>query len=265
MTKDRTEEHRDVAGGRYAARVRYNRIAGIYDFLEILAERTLRPWRQGLLARAEGRVLEVGVGTGKNFPYYPPGVTITGIDIAERMLATARKKAARQGRAVDLILADVQDLPFPDDTFDSAVSTFVFCSVPNPVGGLREVHRVVRPEGQILLLEHMRDRRTEAGVVMRFLSRFAGELLGPEIQNRMSLGNVRQAGLRIERVDCLQKEEKVESIVARPDKLPANGRQRVGRFLSGKRGVYTGIRAEMSGCPERSRGDLSPGFFCIRR
>jgi ubiquinone/menaquinone biosynthesis C-methylase UbiE len=225
MTTERIAGRPGSAGERDAARLRYNRIAGIYDFLEILAERALRPWRQGLLARAEGRVLEVGIGTGKNFPYYPPGVAITGIDIAENMLAAARKKAAGQGVRVDLILADVQDLPFPDDVFDSAVSTFVFCSVPDPVRGLREVRRVLRPEGQILLLEHMQDGRTESGVLSRFLGRFAGNLLGAGIRNRMSLGHLRRAGLLVESVECLRKEEKVESIVARPDKARSDRRQ----------------------------------------
>jgi ubiquinone/menaquinone biosynthesis C-methylase UbiE len=209
-----------------ALRAGYNRIARFYDLLEILDERTYRSWRRKLLARAEGRVLEVGIGTGKNFPYYPPGVVITGIDVAENMLAAARKRADGCGIEVDFLQADVQELPFPDDVFDSAVSTFVFCSVPDPVRGLREVRRVLRPEGQFLLLEHMHDGRTEAGVLMRFLSRLAGGPLQHEIRNRMSLARVRQAGLLIERVDCLQKEEKVEGIVARPGK-PRPGRARV--------------------------------------
>lgn len=211
-----------------AVRAGYNRIARFFDLLEIFDEQTYRSWRRKLLARAEGLVLEVGVGTGKNFSYYSPGVSVTGVDVAENMLDAARKRVAVHGYPVGLVLADVQDLPFPDDTFDSAVSTFVFCSVPDPVKGLREVRRVVRPGGQILLLEHMQDGRTEAGVMMRFLSRLAGGLLQHEIRNRMSLAKVRQAGLRIESVDCLRKEEKVEGIVAIPDKIPAERRQAAG-------------------------------------
>ena len=228
MTTERTAARTVYASGRNAARMRYNRVAGIYDFMEIFAERTFMHWRKGLLARAEGRVLEVGVGTGRNFPYYPPGVSITGIDVAERMLAAAGRKAARQRVPVELILADVQDLPFLDDIFDSAVSTFVFCSVPDSVRGLREVRRVVRPEGRVLLLEHMQDGRPAAGAMVKFLGRLAGGLLGPAIQNGMSLGNVRQAGLLVENVECLRKKGKVESIVARPGKIPASGQQTAG-------------------------------------
>lgn len=208
-----------------AVRGGYNRIARFYDLLEFFDERTYRSWRRKLIARAKGLVLEVGVGTGKNFPYYSPGVSVIGIDVAENMLAAARKRVAGRGYPVDLVLADVQDLPFLDNTFDSAVSTFVFCSVPDSAKGLREVRRVIRPEGQILLLEHMHDGRTEAGVMMRFLSRLAGGPLQHEIRNRMSLAKVRQAGLLVERVDCLEKEEKVEGIVARPGKIPAERRQ----------------------------------------
>jgi len=130
-----TEAVRPADREREAAREHYNRVAMLYDLVEVLDERTFRPWRQRLLAQAGGRVLEVGVGTGKNFPWYPPGVALTGIDIAEKMLAAARQRARRLGLAVELHLADVQALEFREGVFDTAVSTFVFCSVPDPVRG----------------------------------------------------------------------------------------------------------------------------------
>lgn len=208
---------------RNAARLRYNRIARFYDLLEVFDERRFRPWRLSLLARSAGRVLEVGVGTGKNFPFYPSGVALTGIDVADKMIDVARERAARMNLAVELIIGDVQALPFRDDMFDTAVSTFVFCSVPDPIRGLCELRRVVKPEGRILLLEHMQAGRPEAGFLEGLWGRLAGGLLGPEIRNRMDPARVRQAGLEIESIEPRQGEEHVQEIVARPNKIIVQG------------------------------------------
>lgn len=145
-----------------ATRARYNRIAPMYDAMEAFFERVaFGAWRQELwTAVPAGRVLEVGVGTGKNLPFYPPDAQMTAIDLSDRMLARARRRAAALEVQVDLRLMDAQNLEFPAGTFDAAVATFVFCSVPDPVAGLRELGRVVRPGGDIWLLEHMRVGQT---------------------------------------------------------------------------------------------------------
>jgi ubiquinone/menaquinone biosynthesis C-methylase UbiE len=201
---------------RDAAREHYNRVAKLYDLVEVLDERTFRPWRQKLLSLAGGRVLEVGVGTGKNFPWYPPGVSLTGIDIAEKMLAAARQRARRLGLAVDLHLADVQALEFRRGVFDTAVSTFVFCSVPDPVRGLRELGRVVKGEGKILLLEHVAKEAEAPGPLMGMLGSVITRLMGPTINNHLTLECLLQAGLRIESLDHLGKDHDVKMIVAAP-------------------------------------------------
>jgi len=201
---------------REAAREHYNRVAGLYDLVEVLDERIFRPWRQKLLARAGGRVLEVGVGTGKNFPHYPPGVALTGIDIAEKMLAAARQRARRMGLAVELHLADAQALEFRAGVFDTAVSTFVFCSVPDPVRGLRELGRVVKGEGKILLLEHVARDPEVPGPLMGMLGSVITRLMGPKIINHLTLEHVHQAGLRIESLEHLGKDHDVKMIVAGP-------------------------------------------------
>ena len=197
-------------------RRRYNRIAPLYDLLEILPERGIVPWRRRLWATVPaGEVLEVGVGTGKNLPYHPTEATITGIDLSEGMLARARRKAEKLDQSLDLFPMDVQQLEFADNTFDAAVATFVFCSVPNPVLGLRELARVVKPAGQIMLLEHVRVDKPLIGPLMDLMNPLIVRLYGANI-NRRTVEKVRQAGLAIDSVTALGPFGVVKQIVAQP-------------------------------------------------
>ncbi|NOZ28928.1 MAG: methyltransferase domain-containing protein [Chloroflexi bacterium] len=196
-------------------RARYDRIAPLYDLMEALAERRYNDWRQRVWSLVTGpRVLEVGVGTGKNMPYYPSGIQVTGVDLSARMLDRARRRAERLGRSVTLLQMDAQALEFPDDAFDGAVATFVFCSVPDPVLGLQEMARVVRPGGRVVLLEHVRSEHPILGRLMDLLDPVIARLMGPHI-NRRTVDNVRRAGLDIERVDDLGARGIFKLIVAR--------------------------------------------------
>jgi len=160
-------------------------------------------WRRRLCARIRGAdVLELGVGTGANMPYYPPGASITAIDISRRMLALARRRALRRRCAVNLRLMDAQQLALADATFDTVFATFVFCSVPDPVRGLREAHRVCKPDGRLLLLEHMRPDRSFPGMVFDWLNPLAVRLTGANI-NRRTLANIEAAGWRLLSVENL--------------------------------------------------------------
>lgn len=198
-------------------KTRYNRIAPYYDVMEIISERTFSRWRRELLARAKGKVLEVGVGTGKNFPYYPEGVDVTGLDIADKMLLHAQLCADKLGVPVHLMEGDVQSLPFPENSFDMAVATFVFCSVPDPVLGLKELGRVVMSGGEILLLEHVRIDRPVIGFIMDIMNPFFLHFIGPNI-NRRTVENVGKAGLRIEKIKHLGFMQMVKMIIAHPGK-----------------------------------------------
>jgi ubiquinone/menaquinone biosynthesis C-methylase UbiE len=200
-----------------ATKTRYNRLAPVYDAMEFLVERRFKPWRQRLWSMVSaGGVLEIGVGTGKNMPYYSEGARVTAVDLSDGMLEQARERAARDGVKVDLHEMDAQGLGFEENSFDTAMATFVFCSVPDPVQGLRELNRVVKPGGRILLLDHVRVDRPIIGRLMDLLNPLIVRLSGANI-NRRTVDNVRRAGLVIERVEDLAPMGLVKLIVARPD------------------------------------------------
>lgn len=184
-------------------RGRYDRVAPWYDRLERRLEREhYRHWRARLWALARGpRVLEVGVGTGKNVFYHPLEARVVALDFSPGMVAQARQRLARAAGPVALCRMDVQCLGFPAATFDTVAATFVFGSVPDPVAGLREVGRVTRPGGRILLLEYVRPAGW-LGLAADALNPLARRVYGANV-NRPTVANVRRAGLVLERVEPL--------------------------------------------------------------
>jgi ubiquinone/menaquinone biosynthesis C-methylase UbiE len=194
-------------------KARYNRIAPFYNIIVALPEMLFNPWRKKLLAKAKGKILEIGVGTGINFPYYPYGADVTAIDVSDSMLVFARKKASELGLSFNLIEGDVQHLMFPDNSFDTVIATFVFCSVPDPVQGLKELMRVVKPTGQILLLEHVRIDTPIIGWIMDCLNPLTVRILWENI-NRRTVENVEKAGLHIDNIEHLGLMKMVKMIEA---------------------------------------------------
>lgn len=112
--------------------------------------------REWVCSRASGEVLEVAVGTGRNFPFYPKEVRLTGIDLSPAMLEIARRKADELSLDADLRESDAQELPFPDASFDTVVCTLSLCNIPDDRRAITEMKRVLRPGGRLLLLDHVR-------------------------------------------------------------------------------------------------------------
>jgi ubiquinone/menaquinone biosynthesis C-methylase UbiE len=216
LIKERNDRGGEVDRTTAATESRYDRIAPVYDVMEWFIERlAFRNWRRDLWSQLPaGRILEVGVGTGKNMSFYPEGAQVTAIDLSHRMLARTAQRAKELGIEVDLRHMDVQNLEFPDDVFDAAVATFVFCSVPFPVQGLRELGRVVKPDGDIWLLEHVRINKPVVGPLMDALNPIVVRVMGPNI-NRRTVDNVKRADLCVLEIENL-KGELVKLIHAHP-------------------------------------------------
>lgn len=195
-----------------------------YDAFMTLMEATgFRRWRRWLAAGAVGeRVLDVGTGTGRNLPLFPePARVVVALDPDLRTLATARRKR-RSG--AKLIAGDVQDLPFRDGSFDTAVSGLVFCSVDDPARGLVEVRRVLRPQGELRMVEHVRDHRPWLARLQDWIQPVWTPIAGGCRPNRDTEANVEAAGFEI-----VGATRRAEGVMRRFVARPAGDRQSSGR------------------------------------
>ena len=240
------------------AKARYDRIAPVYNFMQGVVERlAFRRLRRLLWQNEIGEnVLEVGVGTGKNIEYYPSQARVTAVDFSQRMLKQARQRAEVTHRAVDLRQMDIQSLDFSDATFDTVVATFVFCSVPDPVLGLQELARVTKPNGRILLLEHMRPESRLIGRVFDWINPVLVWLFGFNI-NRRTVENIHSAGLDIEVNRKLDRSGIMRFFILKP-----NSELRPGRVLrTEKTDPVCGMQVdEREAIVAESRGKLV--YFC---
>lgn len=172
---------------------RYDRIAAFFDKIEHM----IRPkWRKELLENLQGNILEVGVGTGANFEYYNEDATVTGIDFSPKMLEQASEKVKQAKATIKLKEMNIEQMDFPGNTFDIVVSTCVFCSVPNPIQGLKEIRRVVKPDGKIVMLEHMRSEQSIIGFIFDMFNPLTVRLIGTNI-NRKTIKNIEAANLKV--------------------------------------------------------------------
>jgi ubiquinone/menaquinone biosynthesis C-methylase UbiE len=189
-------------------------IAPRYDrsmrFLERFQFRGGREW---VCSRARGDVLEVAVGTAINLGLYPREVRLTGVDLSPEMLARARSRSDEIGRPIELREADVEALPFEDATFDTVVSTLAMCAVPDVRAAIAEMHRVLRPGGRLLLLDHIGSTWWPIWAGQRLMELYTIPHAG-EHMTRRPLPIVERTGFLIEETERL-KAGTVERVAAR--------------------------------------------------
>lgn len=175
---------------------KYNRISYVYDLMESVVEfLQFNKWRRMILSDMSGRVLDMGVGTGKNLKYFPGDCTVIGVDISQKMLEHARKKSQGMDN-VSLLVMNGEHLAFRDDSFDNVLTTFVLCSVPEPVNALKELQRVCKSQGSVINLEHMRSRNTLVAFIEYAFNPVFTFIMGVNI-NRRTVDNIRKAGLEV--------------------------------------------------------------------
>lgn len=182
----------------------WDKRARMYDRSMGLMEKLLfgdgRAW---VCSQASGDVLEIAVGTGRNFPFYPDGVRLTGIELSQEMLTLARRRAADLALEIVLLQGDAQALAFPDASFDTVVCTLSLCSIPDDQKAVVEMKRVLRPGGKLILLDHVpsttRLWRDLQWLLERVTLRVEGEHL-----LRQPIQHVQAQGFKIERSERLK-------------------------------------------------------------
>ena len=202
--RDRTER----------VRRHYDRRAEDYDRLIAPFERLLfGAGREWVCSRARGEVLEIAIGTGRNLPFYPRGVRLTGIELSPKMLAFAHRRVRESGIDADLHAGDAQNLPFPDAHFDTVVATLALCSIPDDRQALAEAARVLRTGGRLLLLEHVRSPILPVRILQGILNPLS-VLLENDHLLREPLRHIEGLGLVVEHLER-SKLGIVERLVAR--------------------------------------------------
>ena len=164
----------------------------VYDRL-LLGDR-----RASICGRARGRTLELAIGTGLNLPWYRPDVELVGIDLSASMLTIAAARARELGLDVELKLGDAQDLDLPDGSFDTVVATLLLSTIPDPRRACAEAWRVLKPGGQLLLLDHVRSPMAPVRWIQWLFDPLASRLFHVHLQ-RDPLDYLHALGFRIER------------------------------------------------------------------
>ena len=178
---------------------KWDSAAGLYDVMGGFGpERRWRDAKTRLFSGMDGHILFLAVGTGLDIACFPPGKRIVGIDISPRMLEKAGPRAEAYPGDMTLRQMDVHEMDFAEATFDRVYTACTFCSVPDPVGGLQALRRVLKPGGRLGMFEHTGSRLFPFRQMMDLLNPLCRRL-GPEI-NRDTVANVRAAGFEIDRV-----------------------------------------------------------------
>ncbi len=186
-----------------SARKKWDGAAAVFDWISGGGEKRWGEEKKKLYAAMKGKVLFVAAGTGLDFQFFPTGpdqnLNITAIDISPRMLERASLRVDDYSGQLQLKEMDVEQLTFPDHYFDHVYTSCTFCSVPNPVVGLKSVRRVLKPGGKLFMFEHTGSRYFPFGWMLNISNPICRQL-GPEV-NRPTVDNVRAAGFKIHKVN----------------------------------------------------------------
>ncbi len=196
---------------------KYQRIARLYDLLDLPFERSrYQPLRHHLFEGLSGRILDAGVGTGRNIPFYPAGSRVTGIDQSPAMLERAARRLARIGGDVELRETNVLDTGFSDDTFNAVVATFLFCALDETLQlpALHELARICKPSGEIRILEYRYSDNPRKRFIMRLWAPWVRWAYGAGF-DRNTEHYMPEAGLEIVETRFLH-EDIIKIITARP-------------------------------------------------
>lgn len=170
----------------------WDNFAGKFDFMTRYSEWRWNGAKREIFSRAGGSIIMIGAGTGHDFKCFPPDAKITAIDFSQKMLNVAKNKIHKSPSPLELIKEDVQSLSFEDESFDSAITSCVFCSVPDPIAGLKEVLRVLKPGGTMAMFEHTDSKNS----IFHLMLKMMNFLPGPNL-TRNTLQNVSDAGFDI--------------------------------------------------------------------
>jgi ubiquinone/menaquinone biosynthesis C-methylase UbiE len=179
----------------------YAERAATYDrSLGVVERLVIDPFRRRYGSLLSGETLDVGIGTGLNLPYYSPAITrAVGVDLSPEMLRQTESRAAALGVPIALVTADAEALPFPDATFDTVGISLALCTIPDPASALRELARVCRPDGRVILLEHVRATAPPLAALQRLLSPLNERAVGCHL-DRDTFDLARALGFEIDEI-----------------------------------------------------------------
>jgi ubiquinone/menaquinone biosynthesis C-methylase UbiE len=178
-----------------------------YDFfMSPLEQRKFKRIRSELLKGASGKVLELGSGTGINFPLYNNVDTVTAIEPSKSMINRSLTTQQSAVVPIEIVNASAENLPFEDHTFDTVVATLVFCTIPNVEKAIHELKRVCKPDGKILLFEHVKMENTVLSKMQESLTPFWKKICDGCCLNRETLKEFTNQGLKIERIEHFYKD-----------------------------------------------------------
>jgi ubiquinone/menaquinone biosynthesis C-methylase UbiE len=183
-----------------ATQKKWDKVAPNFDFMAGKGpEVRWKPYKERLFSHMDGKILFLALGTGLDIPTFPPGQDITAIDISPKMLEQARERIDGYDGELHAEVMDVHEMSFAPDSFDQVYTSCTFCSVPDPVGGLKALYRVLKPGGKLFMFEHTGSRYYPFRYMMNAMTLLT-QRIGPAM-NRKTVDNVRAAGFRITEVE----------------------------------------------------------------